>query len=113
MSKTKIINCTPHPVTVVKRLLNGRYVVVARFEASKNPVRLSMETVRRGWAGNVPLSHTVFGEPYNLPEQEQGVLLIVSQLVKNAIPWRRDLIVPAEVVRDESGIIVGCQSFGL
>lgn len=38
---------------------------------------------------------------------------IVSQLVKNALPHRRDLIVPAEVVRDDTGNIIGCRSFGL
>lgn len=38
---------------------------------------------------------------------------IVSQIVKSALPTRKDLLVPAEVVRDENGNIVGCKSLGL
>lgn len=32
--------------------------------------------------------------------------------VKNACPVRKDLLVPAEVVRDADGNIVGCKSLG-
>ena len=38
---------------------------------------------------------------------------IVSQLVKSALPNRSDLLVPAEMVRDEKGAILGCRSLGL
>ena len=38
---------------------------------------------------------------------------IVSQLVKSALPNRSDLLVPAEMVRDEKGAIIGCKSLGL
>ena len=38
---------------------------------------------------------------------------IVSQLIKSAFPERNDLLVPAEVVRDSSGNIVGCRSLGI
>ena len=41
-----------------------------------------------------------------------GVFYIVSQLVKNALPDRTDLLVPAEVVRDGNGNIIGCKSLG-
>jgi len=43
---------------------------------------------------------------------EPDVYYIVSQLVKSALPDRDDLLVPAEVVRDETGRIVGCRSLG-
>ena len=38
---------------------------------------------------------------------------IVSQLVKSALPNRSDLLVPAEMVRDEKGMIIGCKSLGI
>ena len=38
---------------------------------------------------------------------------IVSQLVKSALPNRSDLLVPAEMVRDEKGVILGCKSLGI
>ena len=108
-----IKNLTPHPVTVVKRLESGRCVVIKEFPASETPIRLSVKVEKKGSIDGCPLSRTVFGDPVNLPPQEKGVLLITSQLVKNACPWRPDLVVPAEVVRDRKGIIVGCESFGL
>lgn len=41
-----------------------------------------------------------------------AIYYIVSQLVKSALPDREDLLVPAEVVRDEQGHIIGCRSLG-
>ena len=38
---------------------------------------------------------------------------IVSQLIKSALPKRVDLLVPAEVVRDDNGNIIGCRSLGI
>jgi hypothetical protein len=38
---------------------------------------------------------------------------IVSQLIKSAFPDRHDLLVPAEVVRDSDGNIIGCKSLGI
>jgi hypothetical protein len=33
--------------------------------------------------------------------------------VKSALPERIDLLVPAEMVRDKEGNIIGCQSLGV
>lgn len=108
-----VINLAPHPITIVKKLPNGRYVIIREYPKSITPVRLAVQVERRGEIEGVPLSHTFFGDPFNLPEQRQGTLLIVSQLVKNTVPWRPDLVVPAEMVRDSRGITIGCQSLGL
>ena len=43
---------------------------------------------------------------------EPLVYYIVSQIVKSALPNRADLLVPAEVVRDNAGNIIGCKSLG-
>ena len=42
-----------------------------------------------------------------------AIYYIVSQLVKTANSDRKDLLVPAEVVRDNNGSIIGCRSFGI
>lgn len=104
-----IINCTPHPVTIVDADGN----VVRIIESNGKPIRLAARTVPAGEFDGIPLTRTEFGEPVNLPDPEEGTLLIVSQIVKNALPWRSDLVVPAEVVRDDKGQIVGCRSLGL
>lgn len=52
-----------------------------------------------------------FGEVEGLPDEESGVRYIVSRLVKSALPERGDLIVPADLIRDASGQIIGCRAF--
>ena len=106
---TTIINKTPHPVNLV----DASGEVHRTFPAcpKEELIRLSANTVPAGELDGVPTSRTEFGEPTGLPEAEEGVYYIVSQLVKSAI-GRDDLLVPAEVVRDENGQISGCRSLG-
>jgi len=103
-----LINKTPHSVVICDA--EGHTLRV--IEPDGHPIRLKAETVRAGEVDGVPMSRTVFGEPENLPEPEKGTFFIVSQLVKKVCPGRRDLLVPAEVLRDEKGVILGCQSLG-
>lgn len=104
---SRVVNCTPHPVTIVE---NG--VVVRTIPTSGEVARLSVSTEPAGVVLGIPITRTVFGEPVGLPEPKLGTCYIVSQLVKNALPERDDLVVPAEVVRDAAGSIVGCRSLG-
>lgn len=105
----RIVNCTPHPVTILGGEDNS---VIRVIQPEEKPIRLKASTVPAGEFDGIPLSRTVFGEPENLPEPEEGTLFIVSQIVKNACSGRSDLVVPAEVVRDGDGNIVGCKSLG-
>jgi len=103
------INLTPHPVTIVSQ--DG--TKLTEIPPSGELARLKASTVRDSEHEGIPLSKTVFGEPTGIPEYKEGVYLIVSQMIKSALPNREDLVVPAEVVRDEKGQIIGCQSLGL
>lgn len=104
----KITNMTPHAVHIV----DASGMILRTIPASGNVVRLSVTTGNLGEWDGVPLTKTIFGEPVGLPDFVDDTLLIVSQLVKNALPSRHDLVVPAEVVRNADGVIVGCQSLG-
>ena len=105
----KIKNYTPHPVNIID--VDGKEI--ATFLPESQPIRLQSETVRTGTFHGVPITKTVFGDPEGLPEPQTGVLFVVSQIVKSALPDRADLAVPAEVVRDETGQIIGCRSLGI
>ena len=101
-------NLTPHPIHVVDE--NAK--IVKTF-ATDGLVRLKASTVKTNLEiEGVPITKTEFGEPVGLPEFQDGVFFIVSQLVKSALPGRNDLLVPAEVVRDATGNIIGCRSLG-
>lgn len=103
-----IINMTPHDINVIA--VDGE---VETIPASGQTVRLKMETASAGSHDGIPLTETVFGSPEGLPPKTPGTLLIVSQIVKSALPLRRDLVVPAELVRDAEGRIIGCRSLGI
>jgi hypothetical protein len=104
-----IINTTPHQVHIVDKDNN----VVITFPKGDFNIRLSVDTVDFGTINGVPISKTVFGDPIGLPDFIDGTFFIVSQLVKSALPNRTDLLVPAQVVRDNNGNIIGCQSLGI
>jgi hypothetical protein len=105
---TKILNFTPHDINIV-----GEDNTVVSTIPSTGLIRLKSATERVAVLEGVPISKTVFGEPEGLPEQETSVFYIVSQLVKTALPNRSDLLVPAELVRDDQGNIIGCKSLGV
>ncbi|MDY6856731.1 MAG: hypothetical protein SWO11_18890 [Thermodesulfobacteriota bacterium] len=103
----RVINMTPHPVNILDQ--TGAEIVSF---PSAGQVRLQMATVDVGYINKIRLTKTVYGEPEGLPERRPGTYCIVSQMVKSALPDRKDLLVPSEVVRDDSGRIIGCRSLG-
>ena len=104
-----IINKTPHAVNIISP--DGTTARV--YERDVIPIRLKQSVVEDApLPDGTPTTRTVYGEPEGLPEYREGVFYIVSQLVKNALPNRSDLLVPAEVVRDSEGNIIGCFSLG-
>lgn len=118
MRKERIINLTPHPINILDEEENEVEVFptfeIVKGESIPNGVaRLETRTELVGTHCGVPITKTVFGEPKDLPEPEEGTLFIVSQLIKSALPHRTDLVVPAEVVRDDIGRIIGCRSLGV
>lgn len=105
-----LINMTPHSVNII----GEDNSVIKTIPASGNLIRLESSTVDSGLSvDDVKITKTVFGNPKGLPEESESVYYIVSQIVKSALPNRSDLLVPAEVVRDDKGNIIGCKSLGV
>ncbi|DAZ85539.1 TPA_asm: hp [Altiarchaeum virus] len=99
---------TPHNITIVDAGGN-----VKRTIKSDGVARLKAMIERSGDIDGVPTSKTVFGTLEGLPSQQEGVFFVVSQIIKSAYPQRTDLLVPAELIRDKEGVILGCQSLGV
>lgn len=105
----KLINATPHPINIIGN--KGRVIKI--IPKSENPIRLRSDVVRIGIViCDIPISSTIFSKPEGLPKYNKDTFYIVSQLIKSALPKRKDLLVPAELVRDKSGNIIGCKSLG-
>ena len=97
-------NLTPHAI--------GFYqggIEVASF-SSQGQVRLeeidTAESTIQFEAGIMPTCERSYGSG-TLPPMEAGVALIVSQIVCEAFPERRDLYFPAFDVRDAQGKFIG------
>lgn len=107
----KIIkNGTPHAINVVDDAGNIVKVLNPDLPSGQQP-RCTANSVVVGDVDGIPLTKTVYGEVFNLPEYEEGVFWIVSQLCRNACPERDDLISPSQQIRDKEGKIIGCKSF--
>ena len=100
-----IINKTPHAVYI----LNEDESILKVFPKSKGMIRVAEINEDIGEIDGIPISSTTWGETLDVPKPKNGVFYIVSQLVRNALPDRPDLLVPKDVVRDEKGTIKGCK----
>lgn len=100
-----IINLTPHEVNLINDDQSFNW------PKCDNPPRLTEVQKHDGFAESFVIMKKSFGECENLPDQKEGDFLIVSQLVASAFPKRSDLIIPNDMIRDESGRIIGCKSF--
>ena len=106
----KIINLTPHSVSIV----NPEGKIIKVFEVSGQIARCSQSTKIVGNIDGIPLTQTTFGDVVNLPQPQKDTVFIVSRLVLNACKGvRDDLIVPNDLVRDDKGNIIGCNSFAI
>jgi hypothetical protein len=106
MDTIHVINLTPHTVThtgdgcvyhpsgSVARVLSKRHTVTER-------------------CGVVIVSAPEIVGVTGLPDPERDTYLIVSRVVKNAVPDRDDCIVPDDLVRDTDGNVIGCRRFSL
>lgn len=101
-----IKNYTPHVINVH---VDGQLV----FSRIPDGIaRCAMITVNDGAVDGVPIVKTTFGAVEGLPEQKEGVFIIVSRIVFDAASKDRDdLLVPGLAIRDEKGAVIGCNGF--
>ncbi|GAB6875549.1 hypothetical protein [Thermaerobacter litoralis] len=112
MSRFRLRNLTPHPVTLVGP--DGEQHTIAPDPAG--PARVVIGRVEEGTVDieGVPFPVPVFRSrvtaPAQLPEPEPGVLLLVARAVAETVPDRQDLVIVDQTVRDDQGRIIGAQA---
>lgn len=101
-------NLTPHEVCIYK--LNGVTPDLDLvIEAGEEIARVSCEYVKVDKkVEGVDMYRPVFGEVTGLPDYEEGVYLLVSAMVREALPLRSDLVSPGQLLRDNDGNVIGC-----
>lgn len=107
-SVEEIRNLTPHDVSVVSG------IIATIYEKSLEPLRISESIDLIGqYTTGVEVVSKSFTD-IKLPEENHSVLYIVSlpvaQLVSRKYSSRVDFVTPGELIRDDSGNIVGCKN---
>ena len=102
----KIVNCTPHAINFV----NDTGEVIRTIEPSGILPRVSSSIEVVGEIDGIPDESTSYGDVVDLPEKQDGVILVVSAMVASRLPDRDDLRIPGRQVRNDRGQIIGCKS---
>ena len=84
----QIKNLTPHVINV--EFATG----TLSFAPEQEGARVRAEEKECGSVMGVPVVSLTWGKTQGLPEPEEGVFLLVSALVREANPTRKDLISP-------------------
>ena len=105
-----IKNLTPHTINVY----GENDTIVASYE-SLGIARAESREKLVGSINGIPLVEMEYGEPTDLPEPEEGTKLVVSMLTATAAQrsgrTTDDLLIVADLVRDDQGRVIGCRKF--
>ena len=99
-----LLNLTPHAINII--LADGMEIEIRPQEVS---ARVDVKLEQVGHICAIPTYRAHYGEIKGLPEPRPGTCLIVSGVVRLALPDRFDLYSPGEPVRDAAGKVIGCR----
>ena len=113
----KLINATPHQIVILNEIKEP----IAFFEPSGIIPRCSVNSEKLPSISvetepnktlDIQISKSVLGDVVGLPPYEENTFWIVSLVVAQKAKdyGRQDLLVP-DVVRNDSGYIIGCRGF--
>lgn len=110
----RIVNLCPHEIDL--KLPDGIEVVLpaAGVPARVLVTRGEPEELKLQQNGDAPVairvSSSCYGEVAGLPGPREGTRYVVSYPVAYACLDRGDLLVPDDLIRDDRGTVVACQS---
>lgn len=105
---TTLINMTPHVLNLIAA--DGSIVDV---QPSGNIARVASSSAVVATINGINVTASTWGEVTGLPAAEEGVVLIVSRMVKDRVANRADVMVPGAPVRDADGKIIGANGLSL
>jgi hypothetical protein len=105
MKEVRIVNCTPHKISIQKE--DGQFLTVP---PSGTIARVTAKNSVAERLNGFIVYNTEFGEVENLPDPQEGVIYLVSRVLLNALQGSRsDCFSPGNLLRDENGQPIGCQ----
>lgn len=104
----EIRNLTPHILNLIS--VDGSTV---NIQPSGTVARVSAKTETVGNVNGIAVTKSVFGDVIDLPAAQDGVVLVVSRMVKDRVADRTDVMVPGAPVRNADGQIIGANGLSL
>ncbi len=115
----EIVNLTPHALNFPEQGIEIKPEPTPARVSVKIEEDLSLGALYVTDEIDIPVTKNTYGEVENLPSAKCRIewdkdnfthIYIVSMMVCEALPDRRDLFVVNELIRDDKGIIVGAKS---
>ena len=100
-----IVNLTPHAITVVRP--GAELGEIFKPDGSVARVTATRELSRT--VDGIPVFRSTYGKVEGLPGEVPGTYWLVSAMVRQAVPHRRDVLSPGELIRDDKGQPTGCR----
>lgn len=100
----KIINCTPHPITV-----HNSDGTTLNLNPSGIIPRVQVNRTFLQKAGGADVYRPDFGQLTGLPDRKTDTFFVVSSLLAASAPDRDDLLTPGNPIRDDQGRVIGCK----
>jgi len=105
---TKIVNCTAHILNIHRE--DGS---ILDIHPSGRCPRVTATTVAAVTVQGIAVMTTTYGEVVGLPDPIEGVLFVVSGMVRAASPERTDLASPGPLLRDADNQPCGCKGLAV
>jgi hypothetical protein len=100
-----LINLTPHDVTI--RTQDGHELT---YPPTGPIARVREERTIARVVEGIPFMQVQFCDVQGLPRSLDGVYMIVSSMVRQALPDRLDLVTPGYTIRDQHGQVIACRA---
>ncbi len=102
-----LVNLTPHDIRVME-CRDGENIGIETYKPSGLVARVAVKNKEIGSVNGTPINRPIYGAVENLPDPCDDHLYIVSMIVRDACPGRKDLISPDSgptASRDDRGQI--------
>ena len=103
-----LVNLTPHSLNIIAA--DGSTVDV---QPSGDIARVASTSAVVATVNGININKQTFGDVTGLPAAQDGVVLIVSRMVKDRVPDRADVLVPGAPVRDAEGKVISANGLSL
>src|SRR3954467_5223344 len=105
----KLVNLCPHQVSV--KHSDGSETIIPQSGVARVAVAYQDAGSITLAAHAVQIIKGVYGEVTGLPKPTDDCFFVVSHMVRMALPNRKDLLSPPDIVRDSQGSILACRMF--